>query len=87
MRRNVEKRKGVNPSDDQELYVHNSNLETAGNSDSTENESSCSKRRKTNSSAASDVSKRTSRKQESKKSSKAPLKTTRTLPTDILEGE
>ncbi|XP_015773810.1 PREDICTED: uncharacterized protein LOC107352021 isoform X1 [Acropora digitifera] len=85
VRRNVEKRKGVNPSDDQELYVHNSNIETAGNSDSTENENSCSKRRKTNSSAASDVSKRKNRKQESKKSSKAPLKTTRTLPTDILE--
>lgn len=84
VRRNVEKRKGVNPSDDQELYVHNSNLETAGNSDSTENESSCSKRRKTNSSV---VSKGKSKKQESRKSSKAPLKTTRTLPTDILEGE
>lgn len=87
VRRNVEKRKGVHPSDDQVLCVQNSNVETTGNSDSTENESSCSKRRKTNSSAASGFSKRKSKKEESRKSSKAPLKTTKTLPTDILEGE
>ena len=87
VRRNVEKRKGVNPSDDQLLCVHNSNVEKAGNSDATETESSRSKKRKTNSSAASGVSKRKGRKQGSRKSNKAPLKTTRTLPTDILEGE
>lgn len=83
-RRNVEKRKGSDFSDDQDPCLPNSNVEMVRKFETKERERLGPKKKKANS-TTSGAFKRKTRKPEKKNNSQQSLKTTSKLPTGVLE--